>query len=354
MPKTYNLAVINLKKKLLIISILFALTVILLYPNASATGVEKGLIISSKVIIPSLFPITFCVTLLMNFINTENSGFLSKVSVKIFNLTAMEFIGFLLSLIGGYPIGAKIISELYDNGKTNKNNAITMQNYCVNAGPAFIIIAVGIKMFHNIKIGFVLFASHILSSIIIAIISKKKIVLNKAQKQSIIKSDFAESFVNSAASTSSALIGICFYVTLFSVIGEILDSVSSKISFLKFVKYFLEITNALNNNKNVYVASFLLGFAGFCIWLQIFSINKEYNIKNFVLFRILHGLLSMGITFLLIKTFKISVETVGTSLNYKFSSSRLEITISLFILSILFVVSLSNKKFTGKIIKDLI
>ena len=113
--------------------------VCLLFPAISASGAKEGLMLCGSIIIPSLFPFTFCVM----FIN--KSGILkflkplNPITQFLFHLNYYEFSLFLLSLIGGYPLGAKLLNQSGINDKKAK----IMINYCINAGPAFVVLAVG-------------------------------------------------------------------------------------------------------------------------------------------------------------------------------------------------------------------
>ena len=61
-------------------------------------GVAKGLYISGNVIIPSLFPFGVIVLIIL------------RSNIKILPDTVFVF---LLSIIGGYPVGAQLIEEIY-------------------------------------------------------------------------------------------------------------------------------------------------------------------------------------------------------------------------------------------------
>ena len=51
-----------------------------------------------------------------------------------------------MSLIGGFPIGAKMTAELYCDGRLTENQAQRLNMFCMNAGPAFTVTAVGVSM----------------------------------------------------------------------------------------------------------------------------------------------------------------------------------------------------------------
>lgn len=344
-----------MKKVVFYISLICVLIFIFLNltnQSVCVDGAVSGLILCGNVIIPSLFPFTVCVIFILKTEILNSISFLNKFSLKVFGLNYKLFSVFLLSMLGGYPIGAKILNE-----PKYKTNACVMINYCVNAGPAFIILAVGNGMLGSQKIGFVLFISHILTSIILACFYKKEIKTdiyeNKNPKFNII-----DNFVLSVSESACTVFNICSFVILFSTIINYINFYSEKFSFIKYFVYFLEITNAVSQTKNILLVSFLLGFGGICVWLQVLSLgrNIKINITKFVISRIFHGLISSSITMIILKIFNISVTTLSNGKTFSFSAytNSLATAISLMIMGIILIISLYSKKITGNILQDLV
>ena len=324
---------------------------IILNPKNSAQGAVNGLLLCGNVIIPSRFPFAVCISFLMN------SGIVlvlkpfNRIFIKIFGMNFEMFSLFLLSFLGGYPIGAKLLNDSVKNKKITQDNARVILNFCINAGPGFIILAVGIGVLNNRLLGVILFFSNIFSSILIVLFLKKKLKLQDKASDKTASLNFAENFVTSTTESAKAIFTICSFVILFSTISSLLEN-------LKFITPFFEVTNAIYITKNIYFLSFLIGFAGISIWFQIFNICKNFKISyfSFIFFRILHGFLSSFITYFLIKIFKISVTVFSNNIDFSFSPYNigLSATFSLIIMGIIFIISLNNEKKGGNILKDLV
>lgn len=349
-----------MKRTVFFIGVFAALTIIFLMitnPSVCKDGAIHGLLLSSNVIIPSIFPFSVFVLLVLksNFLNKIT--FLNNISQKLFGLNSDAFSIFILSLIGGYPIGAKVLNQAVELKKIDNSTAKIMLNYSVNAGPAFIILAVGSGILNSKKIGYILFISHILASVLLCVISKKDIKLQQNSKQKI-NFNIIENFVLSVSESASATLSICSFVVIFSVILNYINYYSDKFLIFKRISYLLEVTNAVTQNKNVVFVSFLLGFAGICVWFQVFSQVKKFKINylKFIVFRFLQGLFSSGFTLLLIKIFKISAPTLSNGINakYHFTDSSLTVAISLIIMGIIFIISLYCKNYTGNLLEDLV
>ncbi len=330
---------------------------IIALPQTAITGGVRGTLLCGRVIIPSLFPFTMCVLFIIKCGIVTAVRPIDKAILKIFGINSREFSVFLLSLVAGYPVGAKLLSECCQNGEIGKENAEKMLYYCVNGGPAFIIGAVGVGGFGNRKIGYILFLCHIIAAVIMCALGrffmpqKKENLLHLKENLSI-----ADNFVLSATAAAATVLNICAFVILFSVINAYLEGFSKNYSLFKTVLYFTEVTNAVNYTKNIFFVSFLLGFGGFCVWFQVFSAAKgiKINLLAFVLSRILQGILSAALTFCLIKSFGIEIEVFSSYSKFSFAAlySTPALTVSLFMMLIIFVISIGNKKYNTKILED--
>ena len=89
--------------------------------------------------------------------------------VRIPNVPGEAGFAFLMGLISGYPVGAKVISHFMEEGICTKEEAERMLAFTNNSGPLFIIGTVGITLFGNTQIGILLFITHILACISVLI-----------------------------------------------------------------------------------------------------------------------------------------------------------------------------------------
>jgi len=339
---------------LIIFAVAFFVFVLILKPEICKTGAAAGILLCGRVIIPSLFPFTMCVIFIINsdILNSLESVFKGKFRIDILFIT-------LLSFIGGYPIGAKLLSNEVIQKKLSKNEASNMLNHSINAGPAFIISAVGSGILNSKLAGAILLCSHILSALMLIPLSRKDSVNTAAvtpHKHSRINP--ADNFVKSVAEASSTVLNICSFTILFSCINAYINHLSDSVSEARIIGLLLEITNALTLTKNIYIISFLLGFGGISIWCQVLSIGKGLEIKplKFILFRILHGVLSVGFTAILLKLFPLSISVFSnvTSTSFSYFHSTAAVGISLLAMAIVFIISITTKKYAGKIIEDMI
>ena len=332
---------------------------LILKPEISKNAIAYSIVLCGKVLIPALFPFSVCVLFIMKSGVTEKLDFLSPVTLKLFGLSASCFTLFVLSMLGGYPIGAKLLDQAVSSKKLSQSKAQKMLGFCINAGPAFIVAAVGNGIFGSKKLGYILLFSHILSSFIICIfyhfIGEN---FNFSKNLHIKNISPADNFVLSAGESASVTLNICSFVILFSVITAYIENFSQLFKPFKLLLYLSEITLGVGKTNNIYLISFLLGFGGFCVWCQILSVGKSIkpNILSFAIFRIIHGLLSVCITAIILKITGFTMPTFSNNKAFGFTAtySGYPLALSLIILGLIFIISLSGKRKNGKILEEFI
>ena len=323
-----------------IISIIFLIFVICLviFSNSNLIATANGLKLWANNVVPSLFPFFVAVELLgQTNIVYYLSKLLDKIMKPLFNVPGCGAFPFIMGLISGYPVGAKIVSNLYLNKSLTKNEAERLLCFTNNSGPLFILGTVGISFYANSTIGAILLFTHIMASvsvgIILGLISRKKekneyvTSNNTLMKKNDLKiSELGEILGNSILNSIKTILMIGGFVVIFSVIISILQKtkilvlLSSIISnalgvnqdlVLGFITGIIEFTNGLNIisrihikaiSINIILSAFILGFGGISITLQVLSIisKSKLSIKKYVIGKLLHGLIAAIYTFLIL------------------------------------------------------
>lgn len=145
--------------------------VMLRWPQALANGVSRGLSVCSSVIIPTLYPFMILAGVMTDSpLCTRPSKFSATVTRRLFRLPACCGTAILLSLVGGYPAGALAIGRLRNSGRISVAEARRMSLFCVNGGPGFIVSTVGAGLLGSPRAGWLLFAAHAVTSLMMGII----------------------------------------------------------------------------------------------------------------------------------------------------------------------------------------
>lgn len=313
-----------MKKSLLNIFAIVITVLMVFFPDLSIAHAKNALILCYEIIIPSLFPFFICSGILVY------SGFAKSLSVffapvmkPLFNVNENGAAAFVLGIISGYPLGAVTACQLYEGAYLSKSEAERLLAFCNNSGPLFILGAVGSAMYKNLKIGIILYVSHLVSAILVGIVfrfyEKNKFCAPKsnigttAQLPSEIFSKVLANSINSILTVCGAII---FFFTVSSMITELLPL---NRTFNAILSAMLEFTGGIKKisllpvslGLRLSASSFAIGFAGLCVHIQVMAVTARYGLclKPYILGKLLHGTFSSFFTYFLFKAFPQSVST---------------------------------------------
>lgn len=243
----------RVKTGLLLLGILAAGAALLAWPQAAAGGVSRGLSICSTVIIPSLFPfLVLAGFLVRSGISAAIGRRLEGITRALFGLPGCCGAGILVGFIGGYPTGGMAVGELVESGQITRDEGRRMLRFCVNGGPAFIISAVGAGMMGSVRFGAVLFAAHLLASLLMGIgggiagrlESRGKPAPAASPKPAARSAGAAAAFVESVNNACRSLLYMCGFVVLFAAALSLLDVSGVSAWFLRIVSLPLTLAGA--------------------------------------------------------------------------------------------------------------
>ena len=315
--------------KLIKLAIFFiTLCSLLLFSKTNFNSVKDSVNLFFTNIFPSLFPfILFTEVILKTDIILLLTKIFGSLISKIFRINKNSVSSVIIGFLCGYPMGAKSVSTLYENGNISKKDATILLSFVNNCNPAFILSTIGIAIFNNITIGIILLISHLISAILIGIIYSRKYInsttniIHKKMLNCNIplqKSDNINFFYIIKKSIFNSLItlgNILGFIIIFNLLSNLIIIILEKIYISDFVISFLsgilEITkgcymlNTLDINIvfKICSISFILGFSGFCILCQIYSVIFEQGFKFLDLLKskFYHGILSFIITYIILK-----------------------------------------------------
>lgn len=343
--------------------ILLYIIFIIKFSKETATYILNAINNCINLIIPSLY----IFLIISDFVITSNiytllSKPFSLISRYVFKIPEHFFSIYMISNIGGYPIGAKLISDMINEDKIDFKTAEDMMNYCYFSGPAFIIGIVGTNIYSDFKIGIIIFVSIFMSNFIIAaLIGLSRDIPESHTPEPELNIEF-DNFIKSIYSGGKSICKICAIIIFFSSIICIMDNcnIISTIAGLidrytqldysdsvAVIKSFVEISNITlfkPHSKTVPLITSLLSFGGLCILLQIKSINSKISLRYFFIIRVIAMLLSYFICKLLYLTTYDFLSVTFSPVYIPHSQNSPIITIFLLIMTILFLLKISMEK----------
>ncbi len=163
--------VLKIKRNLFAIIFLIFAICLLLFSKNNLPAIKTGLTLWATSVVPSLFPFFVATELLLHTSIISFLGrLLNKIMKPLFNISGSGAFCFIMGLISGYPVGAKIATEFRNKNICSKPECERLLSFTNNSGPLFIIGTVGISMFGNTQIGILLLITHILGCISVGIL----------------------------------------------------------------------------------------------------------------------------------------------------------------------------------------
>lgn len=284
----------------------------ILLSDELAEYVAKGLSISARVIIPSIFPFLILSDLAVRYIHLERVGFLRRIFERLFRINGAALPVFVCGALCGFPVGARLAILMYDDGKISKCECERLIAFSNNASPGYVICAVGIGMLGSLTDGILLYASMILSSVITGFI----IGINKhnsSNSEFIYEQNY--SFSESVKSATGVCLHVAGFVTVFSIVTGAVDLLVGNEVVKSLVIPFLEIGNAAVYLSDLYIypryitlslIAFSISFSGLCVSAQVMSLigkGSDISVRRYIPRKILQGCIS-AIIILLISIIK--------------------------------------------------
>ncbi len=318
---------------ILSIFVFLVMILILTNPKKFTSGTISGLTLFFNSVLPGLFPF-----MLLTKILTE-IGAIYKLSYKcdkftrtVFGTSGISLYAFLMSILSGYPIGAKIIGDLYQKNLITSKEAQMMSVFCTTSGPIFVMGTVGAIMLKSLTFGIILYASHILSSLFLGIING--LIFKRKNKEEVLicskplptPPKSKNIIADCLAQTVNALFVVGAYITMFYLVAEIFDSLKifdmiinsvspiitkagGNSEYVKGVIYgILEVTRGAStlsvfaDKTAITLTCGILSFSGLSIIMQSMAFLKPAGVKtlSFILYKFLHMCLAMLICTLLL------------------------------------------------------
>ena len=344
-----KLIIIKLKHTFIPFLICLFTICLIIYSTQNITAAKNGMKIWIYYVVPSMFPFFIATNLLLRTdIFLSLGKFFSKIMKPIFNVPGECFFPFIMGIISGYPIGAKIVCDFKRHGICTKSEAERLISYTNNSGPLFIIGTVGVSMFNNQKVGVLLFISHITASLFTGFLfsfwkKSNNNILTKNNKYTKHTNDvyhtedqvnfynIGEILSSSIKKSIESLLVIGGFIMLFSIIVSILEASNILYILSNFFKPvlnifnisssfsngiiigFVELTNGLKyicipgNNTSIIICSFLLGIGGISIFMQILSIiyKAKISIYPYIIGKFLQACFSVVFMYFFLYVFKL-------------------------------------------------
>lgn len=316
------------------------ITSLLLFSDNAVNAARDGLSLWAGAVVPALLPF-FIGAEIMN-----STGFarifgilLEPVMRPLFKVPGSASFALVMGVSSGYPVGAKITSDLRSERLLSRIEAERLLAFTNNSGPLFIVGAIGTGMCSSPKTGVFLLACHLLACITIGLLyrfygnseNRSTERLGISGRLKAFKNNISERYppgrpslgtiLGEAVKNSVSLIfTIGGFIVLFSVIIRILDAtgvirhLAGMLSVLLsplgmdaktmegILSGLLEITTGseilcrakVTPYLKLPALSFIIGWAGLSVHLQVTSIISRTDVRvlPYLLAKFLQGIIA--------------------------------------------------------------
>ena len=275
--------------------LLLSLTIFLTFLQADAIreGMLSTFSLAYKSLIPSLYPFMILSGVCMHFLNSKEETVRLKFSKRKRKHLALPFI---FSILFGFPIGACVVSDLYNRNRVNKgvcNRLFPLFNQC---SFSFVTLVVGREFSSSFYVGLQIYAVMIFSSLLVYLLFQQQD--DDTFSVGYTKENVPFSLLSIIKKSTMNMLYIVGFLIAFSIPCALVQQYFTKRIVSVLLAVGLEMTNGCRMICKYFPADsifrlpflcFCVSFGGACIGMQSqlcqenggFSM-KEYYIRKFL------------------------------------------------------------------------
>lgn len=195
-----------------VFSALAACILMIVFSEMAVLSAKKGISLWLSNVLPAMLPFFICV------------NFLTYIGAT--RLIPTRIFPFVMSVLSGYPMGAKITGDLYRTGIIRKEEAKRLMSFCSTSNPVFLIGAVGIEMLGSQTAGVVVASAHYLAAVCNGILYS--FFIKKEEKiagtiSAPVDYNVLEQLTNAILSSFKSLAVILAYIIMFMFLLDLLE-----------------------------------------------------------------------------------------------------------------------------------
>jgi hypothetical protein len=225
----------------------------------------------------------------------------------------------LISLVAGYPVGAKLISTLEKQHAIDTSTAKDMYCYCYSGGLAFILGTIS----GGLKVALIVYISNVFANLLLALLLNFKSKVPPKDTTSISVKISSETLIDSVNSAFKVMVTICTMIVSFSIAVCLLYKTLEipNEATRSLIDALLEISNVMHlkvlGGYYLPTVSALFSFGGVCVVLQIVTIaDKSFSLKRFLQCRLFTSFVSFVVCYFACKIFL----NIGVAVGYVYQT----------------------------------
>ena len=280
---------------------------LLICPGEALEAAREGMNLWLKILVPTLLPFLIMTGIL---IRTDMTRVLLKPAERIWNMcfgvSSAGAYALVIGLLCGYPVGAKITSDLYKSRQISHSEAQYLLTFTNHASPVFIrtyLCSLCLEDRIPVKnvVGILLLSDLAVMTFFRFAVYKNKIcfVLSDKKKKTSVSSSSGALLDVSIMNGFETITRLGGYILIFSILSACISHFGNMENIAGYlISGILELTTGLCRLQNAEIqmpvkyllALFLTAFGGICVIFQTRSlVTRELSIIPYITAKLLNG-----------------------------------------------------------------
>ena len=143
------------------------LIAMLLAPSRYFDSVKSGVLLFTASVLPSMLPYFFFTKIFTSVGGAEGvSVTVGKPISKMYGVSPDCGYAFVMSVLSGYPVGARVLADLYEKGCIDREDVLRATSFSSTSGSMFVLGSVGSSILGSVKAGWVILICHYLGAML--------------------------------------------------------------------------------------------------------------------------------------------------------------------------------------------
>ena len=275
----------------------FCFALLLRRADVATAGMQKGLSLCARAIVPSLFPFLVLSELLVaSGVGEWLTAPIARPLGKFMGLSPAGCCAVVLGLLCGFPIGARSAILAYKNGNMTRTECERVLACSSIPSMAFLISTVGTTLFGDATFGVTLYIcaafAALLSGFCIYVVQKRTKTDEKTNiKTHLVKLHFDRSmFPTAVRNATVSTLFICAYVVFFSTLTETVGLVLARFGATEILHAslasLLELSGGVSAAAGlasrplaILLTGATVGWSGISVHCQMLSLTDGHNLS---------------------------------------------------------------------------
>ena len=275
----------------------FCFALLLRRADVATAGMQKGLSLCARAIVPSLFPFLVLAELLVaSGVGEWLTAPIARPLGKMLRLSPAGCCAVVLGLLCGFPIGARSAILAYENGNMTRTECERVLACSSIPSMAFLISTVGTTLFGDATFGVTLYIcaafAALLSGFCIYVVQKRTKTDEKTNcKIPLAKLHFDRSmFPTAVRNATVSTLFICAYVVFFSTLTEAVAVILARFGATEILhaslSSILELSGGVSAAAGlasrplaILLTGATVGWSGISVHCQMLSLTDGHNLS---------------------------------------------------------------------------